>query len=325
MKNIKVAIIGATGLVGKTLIKIFSEKNLVFDRLYLYATEKSAGKIINYRDKEIIIKSFNLSSFPICDYIFVCAGNDFSKKYALKLTNYGTVIDNSSIYRLSKNVPLIIPEINGNKITCNDRLIANPNCTTAILAIPIKIISKEYEIKEITITSLQAVSGSGIQGIESLQNKNNNNFYSYDITQNCIPKIGNCKKCSSSEEEQKIQDEMNKILNNYDTQINATCIRVPIINTHSISVKLQLNKKAVIEKIYKLLNECDQLIIIDDPSNDKYPVASIANEKNEIAIGRIRLGSDENTLLFYLTGDNLRRGAAYNAYKIMEYHLNVSF
>ena len=293
-----IAIVGATGLVGQTLLKIFEEENFPIDNLYLFASKKSKGKEVLFINRTIKINCLEEDVMPRCDFIFMMTDKAISKRYANEFTKKAVVIDNSSLYRLSKNVPLVVSEINGDKIK-NSRLIANPNCTTAICAIPINILHQNYGVTRITVTSFQAVSGNGKEGLTALINHNANNFYPYDITKTCIPQIGKTHKNGYTEEELKIKDEMRKIMKNYDIQISATCVRVPIKNCHSLAVSATLNKPFSLNKIRKLFSQDKNLILLDDCNNNKFPTATFANDKNQVLVGRLRKDSSlENTLLF---------------------------
>ena len=317
VKKKLIAIVGATGLVGRTLIKIFDEyfsSELVF---HLYASEKSVGKRIKVGKRNLILKSLENDISFVYDFVFFLTDKEISKKYIKKFKTSSYVIDNSSAFRLDKSVPLIIPEINFDTFN-NSHLIANPNCTTAICAIPIHTINEHYGVKSISVTTLQSVSGSGRNGIKALTNPEiSKSLYGYDISKTCVPKIGEISKEDYYEEECKIIDEMRKILNNYELKISATCVRVPIKNCHSAVVSLSLKKPFSIEEIKLLLNKNNQLEVFSN--KEELPTSTLAYNSNKIYVGRLRIDlCRENSVLFYVCGDNLRRGAAYNAYKIME-------
>ena len=319
MKKYSISIIGCTGLVGKTLLKILEEEHFPISTLELYASKKSAGKQIRFLQKEFTVKSLEDHYQEIkSDFVFFMTENEISKKFIPKLKTDGYIIDNSSSFRLKEQIPLVIPEINFDKIG-RSKLISNPNCTTAICALPISLLKEKFGISEIYLTSLQAVSGCGKAGIYSLQNKKPSPIFAYDITKTVIPKIGKKSSNGYTEEECKIIDEMQKILNDYVLQIFPTCIRVPIENCHCISLTIKLKKNFQLEDVYQLFANLPQLKIMDDLDREQYPNSINANGKNEVFVGRIRKSVfNENTLLLYLCGDNLRRGAAYNAYRIME-------
>ena len=319
MRKYSISIVGCTGLVGKTLLKILEEESFPISNLSFYASKKSEGKTLNFIGKDYKIKSLESNYQEIeSDFVFFMTDSKISATYIPKLKTKGYIIDNSSYFRLNKEIPLIIPEINFNK-KLNGKIISNPNCTTAICALPINLIKNTYGITEITLTSFQALSGCGKAGIECLKKQNNTNFFAYDITKTVIPKIGKNLFNDYTEEECKIIDEMRKILNDYVLHILPTCVRVPIENCHCISLSLKLKSSFEIKDIYKLFSNIPYLKIMDDLDNDIYPNSIDASEKNQVFVGRIRKSMfDDTTLLLYVCGDNLRRGAAYNAYKIME-------
>ena len=317
-----IAIVGATGLVGATLLKIFEENNLENCEIHLYASEKSANKKISFKNKHLIVRSLNEEIDFIYDYVFFMTDKDVTTKYIDKFINSLCIIDNSSAFRLNKNTPLIIPEINFESAK-QSKIISNPNCTTAICAIPIHLIATNFGIQRLSVTTFQAVSGSGKKGLKALTDiKASQELYGTNIVQTCLPKIGVYARDNYTEEECKIIDEMRKILCNYDLQISATCVRIPVNNCHGASVSITINKYCTIEKIKAILSASNQLEILDD---NQPPTAILANNSNKVFLGRLRWDlSLDKTLLFFVYGDNLRRGAAYNAYRIMEYKINDS-
>ncbi len=318
-EKLKVNVVGATGLVGQTLLNIFKEENFYPAQLNLYTSEKSKGRKINFHNNEIILKSAE-KDFPFpADFTFLMTDKSQSLQYAKKFFNSQIIIDNSSAFRLIDSVPLIVPEINGEEIG-EKKLIANPNCTTAICAIPLSILKEEYGISRVNATTFQSVSGCGRDGIEAFLSQNANGFYSHDISKTCIPKIGETAQNKYTEEELKMQDELRKILNDYALRISATCVRVPIQNCHSVNVSVTTKKPFSVEKIKWLFSQNEHLEICDDTNQNIFPNAIQANGTNKVYVGRIRCDlSLDNTLLFYLTSDNLRRGAAYNAFEIMRW------
>ncbi len=315
-----IAIVGATGLVGRTLIKIFEENN-TNNRyvIHLYASENSVGNRIKYKNQCLKVKSLNKPIIISYDFVFLMTEKEISKKCVEIFKNSKYIIDNSSAFRLEKGVPLLVPEINF-EAGKNFKLFANPNCTTAICALPIYEIAKEFGVSRVNVTTMQAVSGSGRNGIKALKDVElSKNIYGYDIKKTCVCKIGALKENGYFEEECKIIDELRKILNDYELKISSTCIRVPIKNCHSAVISLTLKKEFNLDAIKQILISCNEIIYLEDDKN-YLPNSILASGSNKIYCGRLRLDlSCNNTILLYICSDNLRRGAAYNAYKIMEY------
>ena len=321
MNKYLIAIVGATGLVGETLIKLFEENNAEGYEIHLYASERSANKKIAFKNNQLIIRSLNDSLDYIYDFVFFMTDKEITLKYIDKFKNSTYIIDNSSAFRLNNEVPLVVPEINFNTITKRG-IISNPNCTTAICAIPIHLISSKFGIKRINTTTFQAVSGAGKFGVKALYDSLiSQEIFKVNINETCLPKIGNISHNLYTEEECKFIYEMRKILCDYDLQISATCVRVPIKNCHGAALSITLKNRCSIDEIKAVLKANNQVVCLDDEP----PTALLSNNCNKIYLGRLRWDlSLENTLLCFVYGDNLRRGAAYNAYRIMEYLKNDS-
>lgn len=317
-KKFSIAIVGATGLVGKTFIKILKEQNFPVSRLELYAKNNGVGKIVSFDKKEYIVKKLDESFSPNTDFVLFAASSDVSLKYAkVALKNGCTVIDNSSAFRMYNQVPLIIPDINFDCLL-NKKLIANPNCSTIICAKPLSLLHDKLRLKRIRFSTYQAVSGAGNEAITALKNGNYSGVFPYDIRKTCLPKIGTQLSNGYTSEEIKMQDEMRKILNDKNLKISATCVRVPVENCHGISVFATFKENFTLNNVYEILKSQNDIIIADDLKNDVYPVATIANGNNKVYVGRIRKDTAENkSLAFYVLSDNLRTGAAYNAYEIL--------
>lgn len=315
MRKFDINVVGASGLVGRTFLKILEEENFPVNNLNLFSGEAGNGKNIYFKKIKYTLRI--AKELPKSDFTLLATEPNVSMQY-IKTATLGSVctIDNSSACRLKKDVPLIVPEINFRD--CLDcRLIANPNCSTAICAIPLWILDKKYGIKRVRICSYQSVSGSGKKGLESL--KRDNGFYRYDIRKTCIPKIGNFNPDDYTTEEVKLKNELRKILNRKMLPISATCVRVPIRKCHALVVSAVLNKNFSITEVKHIFSMNKALTVYDEPENDIFPVSTIGSNNNSVFIGRIRKDSAENnSILFYALSDNLRRGAAYNAYKIIE-------
>ncbi len=319
-----IAIVGATGLVGGTFIKILQERNLQADNFYLFASKKSVGRLIKIFDKQYPIEELceeNLNGKKI-DVAFFSAGSEISKKFVPIFVKKGcTVIDNSSYYRLRKNVPLVIPEINEKDILKNKGIIANPNCSTIQLAVILSHLHSRYGLKRIVVSTYQAVSGIGMKGIKELNKgsmEKNSVVFGERIYSNVIPMIGTLSSNGYCEEENKIIKETRKILKIPNLAITATCTRVPVFNCHSESINVEFIKGFNLSNIKKIVkNACE--IAVKGDIMITYPTTVDADEKNEVFIGRLRRDySVKNGINLWCVADNLRRGAAYNAVRIFE-------
>lgn len=325
---INLAIIGATGLVGQMFLKVIEERNINFNKLYLYASKKSAGKKIKFLGKEyeiIELKAENIKDD--IDYALFSAGGEISSIYAEKFVKNGAiVIDNSSYWRMDNDVPLIVPEGNSNEINnIKKGIIANPNCST-IQVIPIlKVLKEKYGIKRIIYSTYQSVSGAGIKGLNDLENnikgEESTNFNS-QIAFNLIPQIDAFLDNGYTKEEMKMVNETKKILNLPDLKISATCVRVPVRYSHSISANVELEKDFEVEDVKKILNNSKGIIVIDDIDKFKYPMPLYVEGRDDVYVGRIRKDlSNEKALNLWIVADNIRKGAATNAVQILELFL----
>ena len=323
-KRNKVAIVGATGLVGRTVLKVIEERDLFPVEYVLFSSKKSAGiKIefggINYKVQELTESSFNIGF----DYAIFCAGSDVSKKYIPIAVSKGCIaIDNSSVYRMDKDVPLVVPEVNPEKIYKNNGIIANPNCSTIQAVVPLKPIDDKYTIKRIVYSTYQAVSGAGRAGIEDLENGWSgfeNKKFPHPIFNNCIPHIDIFLDDGYTKEEHKMINETRKILDKPNLPITATTVRVPIFNCHSESINLELKNEFDIYDIKILLQNSPGIIVVDDIEKNYYPLASKADGHDEVFVGRIRRDfSVKNGINLWVVADNLRKGAATNAVQILQ-------
>jgi len=317
-KKYRLNIVGASGAVGKTMISVLKQYKFPLSELNLYAGENGSGKIVSYTDKKIVIKKFD-GTLPESDFTFFATDKDISLKYVpIALKTSRSVIDNSSAFRFNESVPLVVPEINFTSAT-GKRLIANPNCSTAICAIPLNLLNERYGIKRIRFFTYQSVSGSGKRGIDALLGVNNGT-YDYDIRKTCIPFVGDYQNDGYTTEEYKMCEETRKILSDPTLPISATCVRVPVKFCHAISISVVLNKSFNLSDICQILSGSSDIILQNDTKKHIYPTAIESHGKDKVYIGRIRKDmSEKNSLLLYAVSDNLRRGAAYNAYKIMKY------
>lgn len=322
MKKYNVAVVGATGVVGSTFLKVLKEYEFPINELRLLASSRSAGKEIEYDGKKITVQELNKDSFKGIDIALFSAGGSVSLEYCPIAAAAGAVvIDNSSAWRTDPTLPLVVPEVNPQDIR-NYGIISNPNCSTIQSIVPIKALEK-YGLKRINYTSYQAVSGSGMKGINDLNNTlegKENVFYPYPIAKTCIPEIDSFLDNGYTKEEMKMVNETRKMLHNPDLAVSATCIRVPVPNSHGVSIMVELEKDFELDEIRELFANYPGLKLVDDPKNHIYPVATMANGNDLIYVGRIRKDlSAKNTLLFYTVADNIRKGAASNAVQIAQY------
>lgn len=319
-----IAIVGASGLVGGTFLKVLEERDLPIKNLYLFASARSAGKEVIFKGKTLIIEELTENSFDKgIDIALFSAGGDISKRFAPIAREKGViVVDNSSAWRMDENVSLVVPEVNPEEIFKNKGIIANPNCSTIQSVIPLKIIDDLYGIKRVVYSTYQAVSGSGIKGIEDLQRGlrgEDPKTYPHSIANNCLPHIDLFLENGYTKEEEKMINETRKILNKKDLPITATCVRVPVLNGHSISINVELEKEVDLEKLKTKFRETKGIILEDDVKNNIYPLATEASGTDEVYVGRLRKDfSIEKGLNLWVVADNIRKGAATNAVQIAE-------
>ena len=316
---LKIAIVGATGLVGQTFLEVLEEKQ-IHANYTLFASAKSEGKIIKFMNKEYEVQELTKDiPFDSYDYALFSAGSKIAKEYAPLFARHGTiVIDNSSAFRMDKSVPLVVPEINFEDALNNLGIIANPNCSTIQAVLPLKAIDQKYKLKRVIYSTYQAVSGAGKLGIDDLLQDKVEKF-PYHIKSNVIPQIDTFEENGYTKEELKMINETRKILKLPKLAITATCARVPILNSHSESINVETEYPFKIEDIKHYLNSFEGIIVTDDIKNNIYPLNTIANGTDNVYIGRIRRDySVENGLNFWCVADNIRKGAASNAVQILE-------
>ncbi len=319
-KEYHIAVVGASGVVGRTIVEVLEEHQLPIIKLHLFSSARSAGKKISFRGEEVEIEELTEESLqaPIQIAIF-SAGGETSKKYApIAAANGVTVIDNSSAFRMDENKKLIVPEINGKILTTEDKIIANPNCSTIQSVLPIAPIHEHYNIERIIYSTYQAVSGAGQAGIRDLENGTTENFQ-YPITETVIPQIDVFQDNGYTKEEEKMINETHKILGDNKIGVTATCVRVPIKTSHAVSINIQTEKPFEIEEVRELLAQTPGITVIDDIENNRYPLQNEAAGKDDVFVGRIRRDNTiENGLNLYVVADNLRKGAATNSVQIAE-------
>tara|TARA_B100001248_G_scaffold90706_1_gene67067 strand:+ start:16350 stop:17348 length:999 start_codon:yes stop_codon:yes gene_type:complete len=326
----KIGIVGITGAVGQELLELVKERRFSFSEIRLFASNKSIGKKIKFKSKVYKIIRLNKKNLEGLDLVFFVAGSIVSKKFATIASNNGSyVIDNSSAFRLNKNIPLIIPEVNSDALmSSKSRIIANPNCTTIISLMGIKPLLNLQKIKRVVATSFQSVSGAGNNGMnELLENtkrffnnkKSLNKVFDKNITFNVIPKIGSFNLNGYTEEEMKFNNESRKILNDKNILLSATTVRVPVLRSHSISLNIEFKGNVEINKIKKEIIKFPGIDLIDNPKKNQFPTPIDSSNKDNCIIGRIRKDySKGNCISAWIVGDQIRKGAALNAIQIAE-------
>lgn len=325
MKKPNLAIVGATGLVGSTFLKVLEEVDFPFNNLYLMASAKSAGKTVTFKGKDYVVEELTENSFDKdIDIALFSAGGDTSKKFAPIAASKGvTVVDNSSAWRMDPEVPLVVPEVNPQDVEWNKGIIANPNCSTIQAMVPLKPLHDKYKIKRVVYSTYQAVSGSGVKGIEDLKQGLEGNdlckAYPHPIAGNCLPHIDVFLDNGYTKEEMKMVNETKKILGDDSIQVTATTVRVPVFSCHSESINLEFEKPYDLDEVKKILAETPGLHLVDDPANNEYPLARDVAGKNDVYVGRVRRDfSAENALNIWVVADNIRKGAAANAIQIAQ-------
>jgi aspartate-semialdehyde dehydrogenase len=325
---VNVGIVGATGMVGRTFLKIMEERKFPVDNLYLFASAKSKGEIIKFNDKEFKVEELNEHSFdrPI-DIALFSAGGNISKKYAPIAKQKGiTVIDNSSAWRMEDWVPLIVPEVNPEAVCGHQGIISNPNCSTIQSVIPLKPLNDKYKLKRVIFSTYQAVSGSGVGGIKDLENGLSapyHNKYPHPIAFNVLPHIDDFLENGYTKEEIKMIEETKKILNDQDIKITATTVRVPVRYGHAVSANIELENSFELEDIFELFRNSDGIEVLDDPANNVYPMPILAEGTDTVYVGRIRRDfTVKNGLNIWIVADNSRKGAATNTVQIAELLIN---
>tara|TARA_B110000305_G_C19398564_1_gene618840 strand:- start:206 stop:1183 length:978 start_codon:yes stop_codon:yes gene_type:complete len=319
----KVAIIGATGMVGGVLIKVLQEMNFPVTKFIPVASEKSIGKTIKYNGHSYPIVDLPAAVEMAPDIAIFSAGGSVSKEWAPIFAEKGTtVIDNSSTWRMDPSKKLIVPEINGDLLTKKDRIIANPNCSTIQMVLALKPLHDKFTVKRVIVSTYQSITGSGMKAMEQLTNERNNlegeMAYPYKINQNCIPHCDVFEENGYTKEEMKLTNETKKILGQ-EINVSATAVRVPVMGGHSESLNIEFEHEFELSEIRTLLHQQEGITLKDDPTTNTYPMPLYAEGKNDVFVGRIRRDeSQEKTLNMWVVADNLRKGAATNAVQIAQ-------
>lgn len=333
MKLYNIAILGATGAVGQTMLKVLEERNFPIGTLKLLASSRSAGKKMVFKGQELTIEEATSDSFKDMHIVLGAAENDIAKKFAQDIVNAGAVfVDNSSAFRLDESVPLVVPEVNGEDVTWHKGIIANPNCVTIIALAAVAPLHQHFGIKRMIASSYQAVSGAGVGGIRELKQQIEAEFkdqemeiktFPYQIAYNVIPQIGGFDEVGYTSEEMKLQNEGRKILHAPSMKVSCTCVRIPVFTSHSIAIQMEFEKDVNVELAKKILENSNGIKLMDDPTNKVYPMPLETSDQDLVYVGRIRKDiSCDNGLALFCCGDQLRKGAATNAIQIAEELVN---
>jgi len=322
---VKVAVVGATGMVGEVMLKVLAERNFPISELLLVASERSVGKKLTYNgaDYSIIGLSDAVAAKP--EIAIFSAGGDTSLEWAPKFAEVGTtVIDNSSAWRMDPSKKLIVPEINAAELTNQDKIIANPNCSTIQLVMALAPLHKKYQMKRVVISTYQSVSGTGVKAVRQLENEiagiKGEMAYPYPISRNALPHCDVFLENGYTKEEMKLAREPQKILDDRTFSISATAVRIPTAGGHSESVNIEFLNDFELNEVRRILNETPGVTVQDNPDTNTYPMPLYAHDKDEVFVGRIRRDETQrNTLNMWIVSDNLRKGAATNAVQIAEY------
>jgi aspartate-semialdehyde dehydrogenase len=321
----KTAVVGATGMVGRTMMKVIEERNFPVTEIIPAASEKSVGKEIMFKGKPVKVVSVMDAVNAKPEFAIFSAGASTSREWAPAFAKNGTVvIDNSSYWRMDKNVPLIVPEINSHVLKKGDRIIANPNCSTIQMVMALAPLHRKYKIRRLVIATYQSVTGTGVKAVTQMENERKGikgeMAYAHPIDMNCFPHGGTFLPDGYTTEEQKLTDETRKILEDQSIMITATVVRIPVVGGHSEAVNIEFEKDFKIDDIISLLNGFPGIVVYDNPAENKYPMPILSHNRDEVFVGRIRRDlSKEKCLNLWIVSDNIRKGAATNAIQIAEY------
>lgn len=332
MKEYKVGILGVTGAVGQEMLKVLAERNFPISELRPLASAKSAGKKINYMGEDIVIQEAKDDAFKDLDFVLGAAENDIAERFAPSIKKSGAIfVDNSSAFRLHDDVPLVVPEVNGDDAFKHNGIIANPNCSTIITLMAVAPIAKISPIKTLVASTYQAVSGAGAGGLKELEDQVadyaqgkeiKNSVFAHQILFNLIPKIGGIGDNGYSSEEMKLQNEGRKILHLPDMKVCCTCVRVPVLRSHSISAQFVTEDKISVQEAKEAISKANGVKLYDNGKNEVYPMPLVTSDQDLVYVGRIREDLiNENGLALWCCGDQIRKGAATNAVQIAQLFL----
>jgi len=328
-RNYTVAIVGATGAVGVEMIKVLERRNFPVAKLKLLASARSVGKTLTFKGETVTVEELREDSFAGVDIALFSAGASISRKYAPIAVQAGAVVvDNSSAFRMDENVPLVVPEINGDDVKLHKGIIANPNCTTAITLMALYPLHRAFGVKRVIASSYQAVSGTGAQAIEELRTQVEaiaagqpveKKVYPHQIAFNVLPHVDSFLETGYTKEEMKMQNEARRIMHLPEFKASVTCVRVPVYRAHSVSVNAEFDRPVTVEEARDVLAKAHGLQLVDDPQNNAYPLPLYVAEQDDCQVGRIRIDCAlDNGLAFWVAGDQLLKGAALNAVQIAE-------
>jgi aspartate-semialdehyde dehydrogenase len=321
----KVAIVGATGMVGKMMLKVLEERQFPVDALLAAASERSEGREVIFRGKPVKVISIMEAVEAKPHLALFSAGSAVSREWAPAFAENGTVvIDNSSAWRMDENIPLVVPEINATAITKESRIIANPNCSTIQMLMALAPLHREYTLRRLVVSTYQSVTGTGVKAVTQLDNERRGlggeMAYPYPIDLNCLPHCDHFLDNGYTKEEEKLMNETRKILSDNSIRVTATAVRVPVKGGHSEAVNAEFEREFDLDRVRALLSEAPGVILYDNPAENKYPMPVIAHDRDEVFVGRVRRDfSQEKTLNMWVVADNIRKGAATNAVQIAEY------
>jgi aspartate-semialdehyde dehydrogenase len=321
----KTAVVGATGMVGQTMMKVLEERNFPVSQLIPAASERSVGKEVIFKGKAVKVVSVMEAVEAKPEFAIFSAGASISKEWAPLFAKIGTVvIDNSSYWRMDKNIPLIVPEINSHVIKKGDRIIANPNCSTIQMVMALAPLHRKYKIKRLVVATYQSVTGTGVKAVKQMENERlgikGEMAYAHPIDKNCFPHGGSFQPDGYTTEEQKLVDETRKILEDQTIRVTATVVRIPVVGGHSEAVNIEFEKEFNIDDVKSLISHFPGCVVYDNPSENIYPMPIHAHNRDEVFVGRIRRDlSKEKCLNIWIVSDNIRKGAATNAVQIAEY------
>ncbi|PKV66816.1 aspartate-semialdehyde dehydrogenase [Pontibacter ramchanderi] len=321
----KVAVVGATGLVGGEILKVLAERDFPVTELLLVASERSVGKQMEFKGKQIKVIGMQDAIAAAPQIAIFSAGGSTSTEWAPKFAEVGTVVvDNSSAWRMDPSKKLVVPEINAKELTKEDKIIANPNCSTIQMVVALNKLHEELKAKRIVVSTYQSVTGTGVKAVEQLMNeregKEGEKAYPYTIDLNVLPHIDVFQDNGYTKEEMKMILETKKIMGDDSIRVTATAVRIPVIGGHSESVNVEFEKDFTLDEVYRILNETEGVKVVDDVKNLQYPMPKDAHGKDEVLVGRVRLDETQpRTLNLWIVADNLRKGAATNAVQIAEY------
>ncbi len=321
----KIAVVGATGMVGNVMLEVLAERNFPVTELLLVASERSVGKKIAYKGTEFTVIGLQDAIDQKPDIALFSAGGTTSTEWAPKFAAVGTtVVDNSSAWRMDPNKKLVVPEINAGELTKNDKIIANPNCSTIQMVVALAPLHKKYGIKRLVISTYQSISGTGVKAVQQLENEyqgiNGEMAYPYPIHRNALPHCDVFEENGYTKEEMKLVNETRKILNDDSIAVTATAVRIPVSGGHSESINIEFDNDFDVNELRTLLHETEGVVVKDNLETNTYPMPIYAEGKDDVFVGRIRRDeSQKNSLNMWVVSDNLRKGAATNTIQIAEY------